>query len=255
MAAANKSLVRAEDAVRVTGHDPHQAAVFLGQLARRGLLTRLDRGLYALVPFGKDREFGNPFLVAHALAGKEPHFISHLGAMAFHNLLLHPSRTLHVSAVRSRPPREIGPHRFEFVVVASKRVWGFREEWVTSNDRAPVSDPERTIVDACWRPELCGGMVEVAGALWRCRARLEWPRLLQYVRRFAKFAVARRIGFLLESLGLEAGGIVKPLHDYARRSRPYTRLDTILPPEGEVNARWRLRLNVPAAELVGATRG
>jgi len=71
MAAEGKTLVRAADAARITGHEPHQAAVFLGQLARRGLLTRLSRGLYALVPFGKDREYGNPFLVADALAGDD----------------------------------------------------------------------------------------------------------------------------------------------------------------------------------------
>lgn len=254
MAGEGKSLVRVGDAARITGHEPHQAAVFLGQLARRGVLTRLSRGLYALVPFGKDREFGNPLLVADALAGSDAHFISHLGAMSFHNLLLQPSRTLHVSIVRPKPPREVGPTRVEFVVIPQKRHWGFREEWVTNTDRAPISDIERTVVDACWRPELCGGIVDVARALWISRDRLEPQRLLQYVRRFGKFVVARRIGFLLETLRLDTVKIAKSLHDYATRSRPYNNLDTILPPEGDLNARWRLRLNVTADEIVAATR-
>ncbi len=254
MAAEGKTLVRVGDAARITGHDPHQAAVFLGQLARRGVLTRLSRGLYALVPFGKDREFGNPFLVASALAGSDAHFISHLGAMSFHNLLLQPSRKLHVSILRAKPPREIGPMRVEFVVIPKKRLWGFRQDWVTNTDRAPISDIERTIVDACWRPELCGGIVDVARALWISRDRLDAQRLLQSVRRFGKFVVARRVGFLLETLQLDAATIAKPLHDYSSRSRPYNNLDTILPPEGELNARWRLRLNVTAEELVTATR-
>lgn len=254
MAVEGKTLVHVGDAIRVTGHKPHQGAVFLGQLARRGLLTRLSRGLYALVPFGKDREFGNPFLVASSLAGSDPHFVSHLGALSFHNLLLQPSRTLHVSIVRAKPAREIGPMRIEFVVVPEKRLWGFRQEWVTNTDRAPISDIERTIVDTCWRPELCGGIVEVGGALWLGRDRLDPQRLLQYVRRFGKFVVARRVGFLLETLEIDAAKIAEPLHDYASRSRPYSNLDTILPPEGELNARWRLRLNVTAEELIAATR-
>jgi len=254
MAAEGKTLVRAADAARITGHAPHQAAVFLGQLARRGVLTRLTRGLYALVPFGKDREYGNPFLVADALAGSDAHFISHLGAMSFHNLLLQPSRTLHVSIVRPKPAREVGPMRVEFVAIPKKRLWGFRDEWVTNTDRVAISDIERTLVDACWRPELCGGIVDVARALWISRDRLDADRLLQHVRRFGKFVVARRIGFLLETLKLAAAKITKSLHGYATRSRPYNSLDTILPPEGKPDARWRLRLNVTADEVLAATR-
>lgn len=250
----NKTLVRVEDASRVTGHTAHQAAVFLGQLARRGVLTRLGRGLYSLVPFGKEREFGNPFLVTSALAGSDAHFISHLGAMSFHNLLLQPSRTVHVSRIRPKPAREIGPMRIEFVAVPRKRLWGFRQEWVTHTLRVPISDIERTLVDACWRPELCGGIVDVARGLWIGRDRLDPGRLLQYVRRFGKLAVARRIGFLLETLQLKVAHIVRSLHDGAARSRSYSVLDTLLPPEGKPNARWRLRLNVTADELVAATR-
>jgi predicted transcriptional regulator of viral defense system len=254
MAGENKTLVRAADAARVTGHAKHQAAVFLGQLARRGLLTRLGRGLYALVPFGKDHEFGNPFLVASALVGKDQHFVSHLGAMSFHNLLLQPSRTLHVSVVRPHAVREVGPMRYRFVIIPRKSLWGFRHEWVTPTDRVPISDPERTIVDGCWRPDLCGGIVEVARALWLCRERLDRDRLLQYVRRFGKYVVAKRVGFLLETLQLDAGEIVSSIHHYASESRPYSNLDTILPTEGELNSRWRLRLNVSADELVASTR-
>jgi len=96
--------------------------------------------------------------------------------------------------------------------------------------------------------------VDVARALWISRDRLDADRLLQHVRRFGKFVVARRIGFLLETLKLAAAKITKSLHGYATRSRPYNSLDTILPPEGEPNARWRLRLNVTADEIVSATR-
>jgi predicted transcriptional regulator of viral defense system len=53
---------------------------------------------------------------------------------------------------------------------------------------------------------------------------------------------------------MKAAKIAERVHDFAMRSRSYTPLDTILPTEGELNARWRLRLNVTAEELVGATR-
>ena len=50
LAVKNKTLITVDDAAGVTHSNRHQAAVFLGQLTRRGILTRLRRGLFAVVP-------------------------------------------------------------------------------------------------------------------------------------------------------------------------------------------------------------
>lgn len=254
MASKNKVLLTIDDAIGVTHASRHDAAVFLGQLARRGILTRLRRGLFAIVPFGKEQEFGNAFLVASALAGSEAHFISHLGALAYHNLLIQPSRTIHVTVNKPKRPREIGPSRFEFVVTPSERIWGFHEEWVTSTDRAPISDLERTILDGCFRPDLCGGMSEVGRALWMCRQKLDFDRLVDYVRRYGKFVVAKRVGYLLDVYQAGQDSTRASIREVAARSPAYSQLDPVLPAEGSYNSRWRLRLNVSDEELRAVTR-
>ena len=250
----NKLLITVDDAIGVSHSSRHQAAVFLGQLARRGVLTRLRRGLFAIVPFGKEQEFGNASLVAHALAGKEPHFISHLGALSYHNLLLQPSRSVHVTVSKPKRPRDIGPSRFVFVVTPRDRIWGFRDEWVTSTDRAPISDLERTILDGCFRPDLCGGMSEVGRALWMARQKLDFERLVGYVRRYGKFVVAKRAGYLLDVYQLGEVSTREAVHEVAARSPAYSLLDPLLPAEGSYHSRWRLRLNVSADELRAVTR-
>jgi predicted transcriptional regulator of viral defense system len=254
LAVRNKTLITVDDAVGVTHSNRHQAAVFLGQLARRGILTRLRRGLFAVVPFGKEQEYGNAFLVGSALAGPEPHFISHLGALTFHNLLVQPSRTVHVTVGKAKRSREIGPTRIEFVVVPGARIWGFREEWVTSTDRAPISDLERTLLDGCFRPDLCGGILEVGRALWMSREKLDFNRLLEYVKRFGKFVVAKRIGTLLDVYKLGPEQTREAIQGVGTRSPSYSLLDPILPAEGPYDSRWRLRLNVSPDELLAATR-
>ena len=69
---------------------------------------------------------------------------------------------------------------------------------MTSTDRAPISDLERTLLDGCFRPDLCGGILELGRALWMSREKLDFNRLLEYVKRFGKFVVAKRIGYLLD---------------------------------------------------------
>ncbi len=253
LAAKSRTTVSPREAASLLARSSHDAAVLLGQLARRGVLTRLRRGLYAVVPFGKEREFGNPFVVAHALA-RGPHFISHLGALSFHDLLLQPSNVVHVSVPKQRPPLEIGPTTFVFVPIPRAGFWGFENAWVTTTDAVPMSDVQRTLVDACWRPDLCGGIAQVASAFWQARGKLDARRLVAYVRKFGKKVVAKRVGFLVEALAINAADIAPVLRKYLGGTRPYSLIDPTLPPDGRFNSRWGLRLNVTTEEIVAATK-
>jgi predicted transcriptional regulator of viral defense system len=253
LAAKSKTTVSPIEAAALLARSSHEAAVLLGQLARRGVLTRLRRGLYAIVPFGKEQEFGNPFVVAHALA-QGPHFISHLGALSYHDLLLQPANVVHVSVSKQRPPLEIGSTTFAFVPIPRARFWGFENSWVTATDAVPVSDVHRTLLDACWRPDLCGGIAQVATAFWQARRKVNAKRLVAYVRKFGKKVVAKRVGFLAETLGINAADIAPSLLKYLGGTRPYSLIDPTLPPDGRFNSRWGLRLNVTAEEIVAATK-
>jgi predicted transcriptional regulator of viral defense system len=81
----------------------------LGKAERRGIVTRLRRGTYTLVPFelGSETVYaGNPLAVADKLMGDRPHFLSHGTALAIHGMTTQPRIVVTISTVNP-PTRKI----------------------------------------------------------------------------------------------------------------------------------------------------
>jgi hypothetical protein len=91
--------------------------------------------------------------------------------------------------------------RFELVLVKPERMFGaalLGEPGL----RIRVTDPERTVVDMFDRSDLCGGVPATAVALEGAWPAVDRERLTGYLERFAGGTVPRRLGYLVESLGL-----------------------------------------------------
>jgi predicted transcriptional regulator of viral defense system len=110
-----------------------------------------------------------------------------------------------------------------------------------------VSDLERTIVDCLHRPDLCGGIVEVARGLWAKRQEVDFAQLGRYAIRLDHKAVAKRLGFLLDVYDLGTSETTGVLREMVTAS--YTSLDPTLPASGRYLSKWKIRVNVSPDEL------
>ena len=119
---------------------------------------------------------------------------------------------------------------------------------MTDQEQVQVSDLEKTLLDCAARPQLCGGIAELAKGLWLRRQALDEERLVSHARRLQHRAAAMRLGFLLETYGLGQPETIADLQSLVATS--YARLDPTLPDEGRYRARWRLRINLDPDELV-----
>ena len=135
--------------------------------------------------------------------------------------------------------------RFELVFIKPERMFGaalLGEPGL----RIRVTDAERTVVDMLDRSDLCGGIPAVAAALRDAWPGLDLERLTAYLERFAGGTVPRRLGYLVERLGLLPPGDPRLAGWRTLLGAGYSLLERGGPAEGPFVRRWRLRVNVPS---------
>lgn len=243
---ASHGTLTVQDTARVLGIDTTAAARLLSNWRAQGWIQRVRRGLYVLVPLGASGRVGvvaDPWiLIAQAFA---PCYIGGWSACEHWDLTEQIFRE--VVVVTSKPVRprrgEIGGIGYLARVVAAKQLFGTRRVW---RDKTPVdvSDPSRTIVDILDVPAVGGGIrhvAEVVRAYFASEHRND-RQLVAYGRRLGNQTVFKRLGFLVEQLGIEAAYLLAECR--AARSAGYARLDPSGPPRGRLLRRWGLQLNI-----------
>ena len=240
------------DAEEITGLRPALASSLLHKAAKRGLVSRLKRGVFILVPpqMGTATEYaGDPYLIARRLAGDAPCFISHASAMEIHRMVTQPQFVIFASSTRRIPNRTLNGTEFRFVLIKQKHLFGLTKHWVTKQESVNISDLERTVIDGLRQPEYCGGVTEVGKGLWMRHLDMKPSKLVDYALRLGVGAVSRRLGYLLELYR------IAPEQELARLRQSltptYLPLDPTLPRDGRHVARWRLHVNISTEELEG----
>lgn len=243
------------DVESITGLPPASARSLIRHAVARGVVSRLEPGLFVLVPpeLGRATEFaGNPYIIARQLAAAAEYFISHASAMELHRMVTQPQFVIFTSTTKRLRKRTIHGTEFRFVLVRHKDVFGVTTHWISKQESVKISDIERTVIDGLHLPAYCGGITEVAKGLWMRRQDLKPVRLIDYALRLGVGAVVRRLGYLLDFYQIAAPEDLDRLR--SSLSATYAVLDPMLPAEGPYVSSWRLRLNVAPDELEAVRR-
>jgi predicted transcriptional regulator of viral defense system len=243
------------DVESITGLPPASARSLIRHAVARGVVSRLEPGLFVLVPpeLGRATEFaGNPYIIARQLAAGAEYFISHASAMELHRMVTQPQFVIFTSSTKRLRKRTIHGMEFRFVLVRHEDVFGVTAHWVSKQESVKVSDLERTVIDGLHLPAYCGGITEVAKGLWMRRQDMKPGRLIDYALRLGVGAVVRRLGYLLDLYQIAAREELDRLR--SPLSATYALLDPMLPAEGPYVTKWRLRLNVAPEELEAIRR-
>ena len=215
---------------------------FLERLQTKGWIRRIRRGRFAVIPLssGEDRSPQlHEFVVAMELVS--PAVIAYWSALNHHGMTEQLPRMVFVATdhpVRRQPGDVLGV-TYKIVSLKPDKVFGVIKEWI---DEIPfsVTDREKTIVDGLDLPQYVGGLGEITKALAVSWKMLEEKKLRKYASKIGNSAVAKRLGFIMETLGV---GDVEALRRETTRAPGFSALDPTLPKHGKYNRRWGLLVN------------
>ncbi|KYG72957.1 type IV toxin-antitoxin system AbiEi family antitoxin domain-containing protein [Roseivirga echinicomitans] len=225
----------------------------LSDMVKRGLLMRLKKGLYYIIPYEQEAETFMPdwhLIAAHLTKGTK-HYIGYYSALQIHNLITQPSLKEQIVVAKQMRPStlKIKNTTFQFIYHNEKHFFGAKKIWIDSFNKVECSDLEKTFVDCLFKPDYAGGIVEVARAIYTSKDKIKFDKLLEYTERFKSQAVIKRLGFLLETLEIESG-IIKKLQK--AKTASYVLLDTELPKSGKMISRWSIQQNLETETIKSA---
>ncbi len=235
-------------AAEITGLTVPLASSLLHKASKRGLVTKIKRGLFVVVPpeLGSSTEyFGNPYQLARYLAANAPYFLSHGTAMEIHRMVTQPQFVVFVSSTKRILRQTLHGTQFRFLLIKMRNFFGHTKHWITKQDSVEISDLERTILDGLHHPELCGGITDVAKGIWMRHTDIHVSKLLDYAKQLRVGSVHRRLGYLLELFALAPDSDLQVLRrtltaTYAPLDPSLTRAGARILPNGDCNSMFQV---------------
>jgi predicted transcriptional regulator of viral defense system len=225
------------------------------RLEAAGWIRRIKRGLYAVT--GKLPGSSAPHDYAIATALYTPSALSHRTALQLHGLSEQVPQVITCTttakvvtpAMRTRQAKrrrrasiwEVDGLQIQYISMRPARFFGVEEVWVDDRTRVPVTDRERTVLDLVADPSRAGGFGEALSVLEAHQKELDLAKLVSYALRLEVVAVAKRLGWALETFGV-GDDVLAPL--LALPVKGVQALDPQRERRGTVIPRWKLLDNL-----------
>ena len=218
----------------------------LADMVDKGMLCKITRDNYHIIPFNADPETYVPdgHQVAKYIMQNKEYYIGYASAMKIHGLTLQSEVKEYVVTKKQTKPaiRSFGGITYQFIQHDATRFFGFSSIWINQLEKAMVSDLERTIVDIATKPQLCGGIVEVGNAIFQAKARTDHDKLFYYFARNMNKSAKKRFLFLTDLLGLEWTTEHERMME--ELGPGISLLDPAAPDQGRKRRKFGLKINV-----------
>ena len=240
LAERRKAVFTTDDARALLGTSAKEA---IRGLVKKKWVLRLKRGLFVVVPLdlgmkGSDALVMHEYIVAALLTKK--YYIGYWSALNYHGLTDQIPRTTFVATTEAKHSVQILDSPFRFVKISSRKFFGWRE-YEVSEHKVYLSDPEKTVADCLDHPEYCGGIEQIARAVYFYADEFSIPGVVDAAKRMGNRSIIKRLGYILDILGV-TGDYGSSFVDF-KPSEGYVKLDALSPPLGKYNERWKLLVN------------
>ena len=222
------------------------ANIILHKLIQEGWIRSIRNGIYAFTSVSGIQPI-HEFEIAMQLV--KPAVISHYSAFYHHELTDQVPHDVFISTIKGVHVPQLGEKdkqagfkldgvHYRIMQINKDRFFGAITAW-KGDASFQVTDLERTLLDGLAAPQYCGGFEEVLHGFSEKIKALDIDKLINYVLQL-DIAVSRRLGWVLDKLGVESTKI----SCLAQINHPgYRRLDPSSKPVGQYDHKWGLQLN------------
>lgn len=215
---------------------------FLDNLVRKRWILKVKKGVYVIVPFeagetGAASYTVHSFIIASLLV--KPYYVGYWSALNYHGLTDQTPPAVYIATANPRNSRRILNADFRFVTIPPRKMFGVEETEIEKR-KVRISSPEKTIVDCLDHPEHCGGVEEVAKAMYFAKDEIDFRKVILLAKKLGNSAVLKRLGYIAEALNLDD---CAKLLSTAKLGSGYSLLDPTLPKRGQIREKWKLVLN------------
>ncbi|MEM2920805.1 MAG: hypothetical protein QXF26_00635 [Candidatus Bathyarchaeia archaeon] len=213
------------DIVKISNKDENYVKVLVDRLIKRKLLIRIEKNKYSLPN-------ENPFSVASLLTF--PSYVSLISAYSYYGLTTQIPSTVFVVSLRQKREVLYNGYRIKFVKFSRERLFGYSKDYAEGKI-VFVAEVEKAILDSLLLPKYCP-LTETFNAIRE--ASLNHEKLLDYTRKFNSKVVAKRLGYLLDVVGLDFNSRLRGLVN-----KNYEPLNPLKPTTGNRDEKWRIVVN------------
>ncbi len=211
----------------------------VARLKDEGLVDEVEKGKYLLLGLQPERVLSNPLFIASHLV--TPAYVSYWSALHYYGFTEQVPLTTFVATTKKKRPVTFRDFRFRFVTIKSHKFFGYRREML-GDLPVVVADEAKAIVDSLDLPHYAGGITEIAKALRAALETVDVPTLVRYANRMKDKSLGSRLGYLLETLGYPAEGLISSISPI--------KLDPSRPRTGRTDSRWQVVANISEAEMI-----
>jgi predicted transcriptional regulator of viral defense system len=241
LARENRNIFNADDVRAIVDGTAKKT---INNLVRKKWILKLKRGLYAIVPLDIGVKGADNFAVHNFVIGTklvEPYYIGYWSALNHYGFSDQIPNTTFIATTRAKKKIEVLQTTYLFVQVTQKKFFGTTEIEI-EGEKVRISDKNKTIADCLDHPEYCGGIDEIARAIFFSQEEIDLKKIKAYALKMGNLTILKRLGYILEASGLltQYENVLKG----ARLSKGYSRLDPLSPRTGSYNDKWGLLVNV-----------
>ena len=165
-------------------------------------IVEIERGKYLLAPAKSGIEgywSEHTFKILNKLI--DTYYVSYWTALHYWGMTEQIPRTTYIVTTKTKKDIEFFGEKIKFVTVVPRKFYGHITEEI-DGDCFNIATREKTIIDCLDHPAYCGGIIELAKGMWTTQAKINFDDLINIMEKFNVNSVQRRLGYILEKLGL-----------------------------------------------------